>query len=194
MLNNILLAINITLMYSAPLIFSALGGVITQRSGVDNIGIEGMMTFGAFAAAAVGYFTSNPWLGFLAGGLAGAALAVFHAVAAIHLQANQTISGVAMNFIGPGLALFLSRMFFEGPKTFNPLFLYGPSSVGKTHLTNAIGTRIKELYPEKRVLYVSAHLFQVQYKMCIRDRLYPCAQQLLRGCYRLVRTPSQLDD
>ena len=48
-------------------------------------------------------------------------------------------------------------------KTFNPLFLYGPSGVGKTHLTNAIGTRIKELYPEKRVLYISAHLFKVQY-------------------------------
>ena len=62
MLNNILLAINITLMYSAPLIFSALGGVITQRSGVDNIGIEGMMTFGAVAAGAGGYFTSKPWV------------------------------------------------------------------------------------------------------------------------------------
>ena len=47
--------------------------------------------------------------------------------------------------------------------TFNPFFLYGPSGVGKTHLVNAIGTRIKELHPEKRVLYVSAHLFQVQY-------------------------------
>ena len=47
-------------------------------------------------------------------------------------------------------------------RTFNPLFIYGPSGVGKTHLINAIGTRIKELYPEKRVLYVSAHLFQVQ--------------------------------
>ena len=53
-------------------------------------------------------------------------------------------------------------------KTFNPLFLYGPSGVGKTHLTNAIGTRIKELYPEKRVLYVSAHLFQVQYTDSVR--------------------------
>ena len=53
-------------------------------------------------------------------------------------------------------------------RTFNPLFLYGPSGVGKTHLTNAIGTRIKELYPEKRVLYVSAHLFQVQYTDSIR--------------------------
>ena len=48
------------------------------------------------------------------------------------------------------------------------MFLYGPSGVGKTHLTNAIGTRIKELYPEKRVLYISAHLFQVQYTDSVR--------------------------
>lgn len=53
--------------------------------------------------------------------------------------------------------------------TFNPLFLYGASGVGKTHLINAIGTKIKELYPEKRVLYVSAHLFQVQYTDSVRN-------------------------
>lgn len=53
-------------------------------------------------------------------------------------------------------------------RTFNPLFLYGPSGVGKTHLINAIGTKIKELYPEKRVLYVSAHLFQMQYTDSVR--------------------------
>ncbi len=52
---------------------------------------------------------------------------------------------------------------------FNPLFLYGESGVGKTHLANAIGNRIKERYPEKRVLYVSAHLFQVQYTTSVRD-------------------------
>ena len=121
MLNNILLAINITLMYSAPLIFAALGGVITQRSGVDNIGIEGMMTIGALVATAVGYFTGSPWLGFLIGGLAGAAMAVLHAVASIHLQGNQTISGVAINFIGLGLALFLSRLFFDGATQTQPV-------------------------------------------------------------------------
>lgn len=52
---------------------------------------------------------------------------------------------------------------------FNPLFYYGASGVGKTHLANAIGTKIKELYPEKRVLYVSAHLFQVQYTDSVRN-------------------------
>lgn len=114
MASNIFLTIGITLMYSTPLIFAALGGVITQRAGVDNIGIEGMMTIGAFGAAAAGYFTGNPWLGFLAGGLCGAAMAVLHAVASISLRANQIISGVAMNFIGTGLSLFLCRLFFDG--------------------------------------------------------------------------------
>lgn len=52
---------------------------------------------------------------------------------------------------------------------FNPLFVYGPSGVGKTHLVNAIGLKIRELYPELRVLYISAHLFQVQYVDSVRN-------------------------
>lgn len=55
-----------------------------------------------------------------------------------------------------------------GKTVFNPLFLYGTSGVGKTHLANAIGLKVKELYPEKRVLYVSAHLFKVQYTDSVR--------------------------
>ena len=55
-----------------------------------------------------------------------------------------------------------------GKSTFNPFFLYGPSGCGKTHLVNAIGVRCKELYPQKRVLYVSARLFQVQYTDAVR--------------------------
>lgn len=55
-----------------------------------------------------------------------------------------------------------------GKTTFNPLFVFGPSGVGKTHLCHAIGTRIKELHPNKKVLYVSAHLFRVQFTDAIR--------------------------
>ncbi len=114
MLNNILLTFNITLMYAAPLILAALGGVISERSGVVNIGLEGIMTIGAFFGAAVAYFTGNPWVGFLSAAIAGAVIALFHAVASISFKANQTISGIAINFIGPGLALFLCRLLFEG--------------------------------------------------------------------------------
>jgi general nucleoside transport system permease protein len=110
---NILLLIGITLMYSTPLVFGALGGVISERSGVINIGIEGMMTVGAFTAAATSYFTGNPWLGFLAAGAAGGLIALLHAIASVTFKADQTISGIAINLIGPGLALFFCRLMFE---------------------------------------------------------------------------------
>lgn len=112
--NMIFLALSMTLMYSAPLIFSAMGGVVTMRAGVDNIGIEGMMTIGAFTAAAVGYFTGNPWLGLLCGGLAGMFLGLLHGIVAITLKGNQIISGIAINFIGPGVSIFLTRLLFSG--------------------------------------------------------------------------------
>lgn len=130
MLNNILLCINITLMYSTPLIFGALGGVLTQKSGVDNLGIEGMMTIGAFGAAAVGYFTGNPWIGFLVGGLCGAVLAAMHAIASISFRANQIISGVALNFIGAGAALFLCRIFFNNATQSNAVPNKMPTLLG----------------------------------------------------------------
>ncbi len=87
-----------------------------------------------------------------------------------HLNPNYTFK----NFI-EGYSNKLSRSVAESVaqnpanNPFNPLFLYGASGVGKTHLANAIGIRIKELYPEKRVLYVSAHLFQIQYTDSVRN-------------------------
>lgn len=113
MLTSILLLVGITMMYSTPLVFGALGGVISERSGVVNIGIEGMMTMGALTAASVSYYTGNPWLGFLAAGAAGAAIALLHAIASITFNADQTISGIAINLLGPGFALFFCRLLFD---------------------------------------------------------------------------------
>ena len=87
-----------------------------------------------------------------------------------HLNPNYNFE----NFI-EGYSNKLSRSVAEAVAqnpagtAFNPLFLYGASGVGKTHLANAIGTKIKELYTDKRVLYVSAHLFQVQYTDSVRN-------------------------
>jgi len=114
MFANLILLVGITLMYSTPLIFGALGGVISERSGVTNIGIEGMMVIGAVAAATASYFTGNPWIGFLVAGLCGALVALLHAVASVSFAADQTISGVAINMLAPGLALFACRRFFDG--------------------------------------------------------------------------------
>ncbi|MDE7058487.1 MAG: ABC transporter permease [Lachnospiraceae bacterium] len=114
MLNILTLLIGITLMYSTPLIFGALGGVISERSGVTNIGIEGMMTIGAFVGAMVGYYIGNPWIAVLTAAIVGGILAALHAMAAITFRADQTISGCAVNLLGPGFALFLCRLTFDG--------------------------------------------------------------------------------
>lgn len=112
-----------TLMYSTPLIFTALGGVLSEKSGVINIGLEGMMTMGAFMASLVAIKTGNPWLGLFAGGMGGLSLAVLHALASIKYKANQVVSGMAINFLGSGIAIFLCRLFFEGTSMTPPLDL-----------------------------------------------------------------------
>jgi general nucleoside transport system permease protein len=106
--------IGTTLMYSTPLIFTALGGVITERSGVVNIGLEGMMFFGAFVGAAVAYFANDPWLGLLCAALGGALWGLVHAIACVTFSAEQIVSGIAINFLGAGSALFISRLVFDG--------------------------------------------------------------------------------
>lgn len=116
-ISNLGLLINATLVATPPLLLAALGSCFSERSGVVNIGIEGMMTIGAFTGAAVGLVAGNGWIAFLCGGLSGAAMAVIHAVVCIQFHADQTIAGTAMNFIGPGLALFLCKAIFGSSDT-----------------------------------------------------------------------------
>lgn len=99
---------------AAPVLLAGLGGMMSEKSGVVNIGLEGMMTIGALVGAVVGYFLGNPWLAFLCGGLAGAFFGLIHAFVSVSLGGDQTISGIAINTLGPGLALFLARNFFDG--------------------------------------------------------------------------------
>ena len=103
-----------TLSNAAPVLMAGLGGMMSEKSGVINIGLEGMMTIGALVGAVVGYYLGKPWLAFLCGGLAGAFFGLIHAIISVSLGGDQTISGIAINTLGPGLALFLARMFFDG--------------------------------------------------------------------------------
>jgi general nucleoside transport system permease protein len=123
MLASIAFIIGTTLMYSTPLLYTALGGTISENSGVINLGLEGMMTMGAFMGAAIGFLAGNAWIGMLAAGIAGLSLALLHGLACITFKADQTVAGIAMNFVGPGLALFLSRMMFKGTTETPPLSL-----------------------------------------------------------------------
>ncbi len=116
-ISNLGLIINATLIATPPLLFAALGSCFSERSGVVNIGIEGMMTIGAFTGAVVAYYSHNGWLAFLCGGLAGALFGLLHAVACVSLAADQTITGTAINFLAPGIAVFLAKMLFNSSDT-----------------------------------------------------------------------------
>jgi len=97
---------------ATPLVLAALGGMFSERSGVVNIALEGTMLAGAFSAAAVTYAVGNPWIGLLAGIGAGLLIAAIHALACIRYQANQVVSGTAINILMVGVPGFLSGAFF----------------------------------------------------------------------------------
>ncbi|OQY35072.1 MAG: sugar ABC transporter permease [Spirochaetaceae bacterium 4572_59] len=120
-LQSIAFILGTTLMYATPLIYTSLGGTISENSGVVNIGLEGIMFMGAFIGAAVGFYTHSGWIGFLAAGVVGGLFGLLHAVACITFTADQVVSGIAINFLGPGFALLLCRLTFDGAAMTVPL-------------------------------------------------------------------------
>ena len=169
MLNSIVLLILITLMYSTPLAFGAMGGVISERSGVVNIAIEGMMTIGALVAATVGYYSANPWLAFLAAGLAGGLIALLHAVASVTFNADQTISGIAINLIGPGLALFLARIFFQGATMTKPVPHKMPKILTIASGSSSINVSVTVLLALALMLVLWFMLYRTKWGLRIRS-------------------------
>ncbi len=91
------------------ILLATLGEIVTERAGVLNLGVEGMMLTGAISAFAAAWATGSPWLGLLAGVLAGGALSLIHAFLCVTLRANQTVSGLALTIFGMGLSGFYGR-------------------------------------------------------------------------------------
>ncbi len=101
-----------TFRFAAPLAFAAMGGIFSERSGVVNIGLEGMMLAGAFFGIVVVAETGQWELGLLGAMAAGAVLALIHAFFSIHLRADQIISGFAINFLALGVTGYLFRSIY----------------------------------------------------------------------------------
>lgn len=101
-----------TLRMATPLVLAALGGLYSERSGVINIALEGLLLAGAFTAASVTYYAHNPWVGLGAAILAGAAVAAILALACIKFKADQVVTGTGINILFIGLPAVLSGALF----------------------------------------------------------------------------------
>ncbi len=102
-----------TLRVSTPLIFAALGGMFSERSGVINIALEGMMLIGSFAAAVGTLVTHSPWFGSAWGMGGGLLLAAFYGLFVIRLRADQIVAGTAINMLAVGATPFLCKILYD---------------------------------------------------------------------------------
>ncbi|RDI47391.1 ABC transporter permease [Falsibacillus pallidus] len=111
------------LLFAAPLIFTALGGAFSERSGVVNIGLEGLMVIGAFTSIVFNLTFSDQlggsvkWFALLAAMIVACIFALLHAVASISFRADQVVSGVAINLLAVGLTLFLVKLIYGKGQT-----------------------------------------------------------------------------
>jgi ABC-type uncharacterized transport system permease subunit len=104
-----------TVTAGTPILYATLGELITERSGVLNLGVEGMMLVGAASGFVATVQTGNHWLGFLVGLLAGGLMALIHAVLTVSLRANQVVSGLALTMFGTGLSGYIGKKMVGTP-------------------------------------------------------------------------------
>lgn len=110
-----------TIRLATPLLFAALGGLFSERAGVINIALEGLLLAGAFTAAVVTYETSNPYIGFVAAMIAGAFVAAIFAVAVIHFEADQVVAGFAISMLMLGLPAVISGRLYDASGATNQI-------------------------------------------------------------------------
>lgn len=119
------LLVSSMLIYSAPLIFTSIGGSFSEHAGIVNVGLEGIMVVGAFSAVVFNLETASvlgeatPWLALLVGGLAGVLFSLLHAVATVHFRADHVVSGTVLNLMAPALTVFLVKVLYNKGQTDN---------------------------------------------------------------------------
>jgi general nucleoside transport system permease protein len=167
--------INLSLLASmirlaTPLILAALGGLYSERGGVINIALEGIMLAGAFTAAAVTVFTHNPWVGMLAAVAAGVLVAAIHAVASIEFRANQVVVGTAINIMFIGVPALVSGALFESTGSTPQLPREQTLPDWNIPLIDRIPVLSQLLSGHKPIVYIALLAVPVSYYVLFRTR------------------------
>lgn len=114
-MNAVFEILKATIPAGTPLLLGALGEIYVERSGILNLGVEGIMIMGAVSAFGVTAITGNVWLGILISAIVGGGMALIHAFNSITLKANQTLSGLALTMLGLGLSGLIGKRYIGMP-------------------------------------------------------------------------------
>ncbi len=105
--------LNLAILAGTAILIATLGEIFTERSGILNLGVEGMMIMGAITAYAITYLFHNPWLGIIMGMVIGTMFSLIHAFITITLKGNQTVSGLALTMLGLGISAVIGKFYDE---------------------------------------------------------------------------------
>ncbi|MCI0486770.1 MAG: ABC transporter permease [Blastocatellia bacterium] len=155
---------------STPLILAALGGMYSERGGIINIALEGIMLAGAFTAAAVTVFTANPWIGLIAAVAAGVLVSLIHAVASIEFKADQVVVGMAINILFIGVPALVSGALFESTGSTPPLPREQTLPDWNIPLIGSIPVLREILSGHKPIVYMALAMVPLSYYILFRTR------------------------
>lgn len=148
-----------TVQSGTPILYATLGEILTEKGGILNLGVEGMMSVAAFAAFFASMTTGNPWIGFLCGGIAGLLMAGIHGIVCISCLGNQVVSGLALTIFGLGLSDFFGTPFIgQAAPGFNELsipILSNIPIIGKIFFTHDILVYLSFIIPIVFLLFMT---------------------------------------
>ena len=155
---------------STPLILAALGGMYSERAGVINIALEGIMLAGAFTAATVTVFAHNPWIGLIAAAGAGVLVALIHAIASIEFKADQVVVGTAINILFLGVPALVSGALFESTGSTPQLAREQTLPDWNIPVIESIPVLSQLFSGHKPIVYIALAMVPISYYVLFRTR------------------------
>jgi simple sugar transport system permease protein len=148
---------------ATPLVYASLGGLFSERAGVVNIGLEGMMLIGAFSGVLATFYTGNPWLGVLAGVLTGGFMGLVHAIVTVKFAGNQVVSGTGINLFALGFTAYMSQTIWGSRGASQSVQGLGTISIPLLKDTPVIGNALDTLFSQTPLVYIMLLVVVISY-------------------------------
>jgi ABC-type uncharacterized transport system permease subunit len=148
---------------ATPLVYASLGGLFSERAGIVNIGLEGMMLIGAFSGVLTTFYISNPWLGVLAGVLAGGLIGLVHAIVTVRFAGNQVVSGTGINLFALGFTAYMSQTIWGSRGASQSVQGLGTITIPLLRDVPVIGNALDTLFSQTPLVYIMFLVVVISY-------------------------------